>query len=100
MNAMTIDLGLLLSAAGTILTLGGAWALVKYQSAEATRRVEELGRDLASHKLDVAQKYVSIDHLSRSEERMMASMEKVVERLDRLTERIDRIFATKAPRQV
>jgi hypothetical protein len=54
--------------------------------------VEAVKKDLADHKLAVAQNYVSLPMLERTEERLLGAIKEVVGAVNALGQRLDRIL--------
>ena len=74
-------------------------ALVKQSAADTSKDVEEnkaavesVKQALAEHKLTVAQNYVSLPMLERTEERLLGAIKEVVGAVNALGGRLDRIL--------
>ena len=64
------------------LGLGGVWWRVH-------QAINTVARELSAYKLEVAEKYASVEHLKEVEARLVVSIDRLTERIDRLLARMD-----------
>ena len=88
---MTIEIGIIVSIAGLIVTLVNAWLLYLISEARKDRtqiwkELTDLRRALADFKEHVAREYPTKGTLTASEERVLDAIERLNSRLDRLFE--------------
>ena len=57
---------------------------------EVGKRCDRLAEELASYKLQAAEKYASVEHLKDVEARLVVSIDRLADRIERLINRIDR----------
>ena len=97
---MTISLPELLSILGLSLTISGIfgtvlsvlWRKVMSNSTEVAVVHQKLSDDLSSHKLQVAERYVSSTRLADMEQKMLLSEERLISSMGNLASRIDRML--------
>ncbi|WP_420411586.1 hypothetical protein [Roseibium sp.] len=76
--------------------VAGAWWFL-FSSNLATRRecqkeTQQLRQDLAAYKLEVAERYASVDHLKEVENRLVNAIDKLTDKLDTMPDRLSRII--------
>ena len=83
---MNLTLSDVWQALGALFALAGLWWRLQKQ-------ITANARSLDVYKLDVAEKYASVEHLREVEARLVVSIDRLTERIDRLLNRFDKISA-------
>lgn len=85
-----------MAAIGFLLTfgaaIGGLYRYINSQIHEATKPGAEAVRDLAAHKLHVAETYVTKAGMQEQTSAIMKAIDAVGDKIDRTNERLDRVF--------
>jgi len=77
----------LITVVGGVIKLNGRF---DGRVREVGKRCDHLAEELASYKLQAAEKYASVEHLKDVEARLVVSIDRLADRIDRLINRIDR----------
>ncbi len=81
---MSITLSDIWQALGILFALAGLWWRLQSQ-------ITANARTLDAYKLEVAEKYASVEHLREVEARLVISIDRLTERIDRLLSRFDKM---------
>jgi Tfp pilus assembly protein PilO len=74
---------------------GAWWFLFSYNLAtrkELQKEIQGLRQELAAYKLEVAERYASVDHLKEVESRLVMAIDKLTDKLDTMPDRLSRII--------
>lgn len=97
-EALVFVVGLMVPTIGTV-----GWIFIYFVKrlraieTNAEQRVQGVEKDLAAYKLDVADKYASVSHLTEVEQRLVKSMDNLADRLDKLFDLIESIGKDRRP---
>jgi hypothetical protein len=93
MNEISLPVVVLISFATVLSTLAASWGVVRFQGSQHDKRIarldercEALGRELASFKLEAANRFVTDEMMTKLEERVIGAIDRLADRLDRIIE--------------
>jgi outer membrane protein TolC len=90
----------LMAVVGFFIMLFGAgwrvWSRVESKVKVAEEKAEKVAADLASHRLHVAEQYVSKQGLRETTDQIMEAIHGVKQAVDHMTMRVDRIVENQA----
>lgn len=76
--------------------LGGAWWFLFSQNLstrrEGQKENQQLRQEFAAYKLEVAERYASVEHLKEVETRLVSAIDKLTDKLDTMPDRLSLVI--------
>ncbi len=81
---MSVTLSDIWQAIAIVTAIGGVWWRLQQQLTANARALD-------AYRLEVAEKYASVEHLREVEARLVISIDRLTDRIDRMLDRIDHL---------
>ncbi|TCR65425.1 hypothetical protein [Bosea sp. BK604] len=93
MFGQELSLPVVVSVVTAICAVAASWGVVRFQAAQHDRRIarldercDALGRELSTFREAAAQRFVTVEMMSKLEERVVGAIDRLADRLDRIIE--------------